>query len=504
MRRSMTMVLALILLMMLPGIALAAGGDLDPTFGDGGSTAPISDRQPMDIAVTNDGKIVAVGWSTLARWDSAGSLDSSFGSSGIASTYDEGWQVAVQPGDTADNLLVSRWDWDPAPDNCCYGRPRSGNVGVQRYTPSGMFDQGFSSTVTFDHGLPIPVDLEVQPDGRIIQAITVLEREFTTCFWFLGCPEDPRGRPQMLLRYHADGGLDKSFGDGGVLRLEAAQGMIDVAIQPDGRLVTASLLGGPVPDLPKGDPGVLVRRYLPDGSLDPSFVPARMAMEGSPQEPAVGIDATGRIVVAGVSCPTYERCDTYVSRLQPDGAKDPSFSSQVLGSQRTMELEIAPDAAIILIDDSGITRLDVNGQLDSTFGTAGRIPIEGLRSGKVQPDGKIVALRATGFQSEQSTMFVTRFLASGEASAPPPTTTGDITGSVTEHGSGTPIAGALIDCGAGGSSTSSSSGRYLITAPEGAYNCTATAYGYRPKKQHVTVTPGLTTTADFVLQRGKE
>src|SRR5437868_14905206 len=74
--------------------AYAAPGDLDPTFGSGGKvgTAIGSGHDDANAMVLQpDGKIVAGGWTVsganylfgLARYNSNGTLDTSFGSGGI-------------------------------------------------------------------------------------------------------------------------------------------------------------------------------------------------------------------------------------------------------------------------------------------------------------------------------------------------------------------------------------------------------------------------------------
>jgi len=64
------------------------------------------------------------------------------------------------------------------------------------------------------------------------------------------------------------GSLDPSFGSGGVVTHSLGSGedpfIGGILVQPDGKIVVA---GGSTP----GDHGLLLARYLPDGSPDPSF-----------------------------------------------------------------------------------------------------------------------------------------------------------------------------------------------------------------------------------------
>jgi len=83
-----------------------------------------------------------------------------------------------------------------------------------------------------------------------------------------------------------------------------------------------------------------------------------------------------------------------------------------------------------------------------------------------------------------------------------PTGTGAIAGTVTDGRTKSGISGATVDCGAGGKTTTSSTGSYsLASVPTGSYTCTASASGYRSKSQSVTVSADSTTTAKFALRK---
>jgi hypothetical protein len=78
---------------------------------------------------------------------------------------------------------------------------------------------------------------------------------------------------------------------------------------------------------------------------------------------------------------------------------------------------------------------------------------------------------------------------------------GAIAGSVRAT-NGAAIANASVGCGSGYSAKTASDGSYSIpnVAPT-KYSCTASANGYRPSTQTVTVTSGQPTTANFKLRR---
>src|SRR5437870_7648461 len=88
---------------------LAAPGDLDPTFGNGGKvTTQFSFAHATGVAVQADGKIVVAGTDesnsaqfVLARYHTDGSLDTSFGNGGKVATsvrhdYHHADGIAVQ------------------------------------------------------------------------------------------------------------------------------------------------------------------------------------------------------------------------------------------------------------------------------------------------------------------------------------------------------------------------------------------------------------------------
>ncbi|MFE2972789.1 hypothetical protein ACFXKC_56590 [Streptomyces sp. NPDC059340] len=82
------------LVLFCPGLALAAPGDLDPTFGTGGKVLTDFGGNDFATAVQADGKIIAVGQSdgagdfdfALARYNTNGSLDTTFGTGGKVTT----------------------------------------------------------------------------------------------------------------------------------------------------------------------------------------------------------------------------------------------------------------------------------------------------------------------------------------------------------------------------------------------------------------------------------
>jgi N-acetylneuraminic acid mutarotase len=77
---------------------------------------------------------------------------------------------------------------------------------------------------------------------------------------------------------------------------------------------------------------------------------------------------------------------------------------------------------------------------------------------------------------------------------------GVLSGEVTAKG-GTPLSGATVSAGSGYTATTDSSGDYTMTIPDGTYNVTAEAFGYKTTTASgVTISTGATTTQNFTLR----
>ena len=128
----------------------------------------------------------------------------------------------------------------------------------------------------------------VQPDGKIVAAGGVRTGFSATDF--------------ALVRYNADGSVDTTFGNDGVVRTPFSPGSIDfvngLALQPDGKIIAVGASGGEF----IGDTDFAVARYTADGSLDTGFsVDGKLTTEFGQQgsASAVAVQADGKIVVGG-------------------------------------------------------------------------------------------------------------------------------------------------------------------------------------------------------------
>jgi len=245
--------------------------------------------------------------------------------------------------------------------------------------------------------------LVIQPDGKIVaagRAATDLSAGF------------PLGLDFALARYNPDGRLDLSFGIGGKVTTDFAHDfdvVTALVLQPDGKLVAAGISGG-------GARAVFaLARYLPNGSLDPSFGSGgKLTTEfpgGESRPTALVLQPDGKLV-AGGAAPTSTDHDFALVRYNPDGSLDTSFgnggklTTDFAGSTDELTaLVLQPDGKLVAAGfaftgngwDFALARYDSNGSLDTAFGTGGTLTTDFagghdfLMALVLQPDGKLVA-----------------------------------------------------------------------------------------------------------------
>ncbi|MFN9539180.1 MAG: beta strand repeat-containing protein, partial [Planctomycetota bacterium] len=305
-------------------------GSLDTSFGTGGKVTTAvgtSTDQGRSVTVQPDGKILVGGYSlvggvedfSLVRYNANGSLDTSFGTGGklttaIGSGLDFGTSVIVQP----DGKIVIG------------GYSITGNYdfAMIRYDANGSLDTGFGTggkvTTTIGSGNDYSFGLKVQSDGKLVLAGLA----------GIGSTEDV-----ALIRYNIDGSLDTSFGTGGKVTTAIGTGndrAWNLAFQPDGKIV----IGG-YARIGSTDDMALVR-YHANGSLDTSFGSGGKVTTaigaGSEQAYDLFVQADGKIVVSGFAR-VGATDDFAVVRYNVDGSLDTRFdlASTLGGSVSTTE-----------------------------------------------------------------------------------------------------------------------------------------------------------------------
>lgn len=166
------------------------------------------------------------------------------------------------------------------------------------------------------------------------------------------------------------GDLDGTFGISGVSLAHSADGEDGakaLAIDPSGRIILAGSGSTSDPSRP-GATALTLLRDLPNGQLDTSFGAGGFAQVETGTQSAtfesVSLDPSGRIVAAGTATGFDGIGSTIVvARFLPDGSPDPTFGEAGRTSLGDGLLNVARDA---LIDDEG--RIVIAGMSDGPGG----------------------------------------------------------------------------------------------------------------------------------------
>jgi uncharacterized delta-60 repeat protein len=244
----------------------------------------------------------------------------------------------------------------------------------------------------------------------------------------------------QLVRLLANGKLDPSFGNGGVVAIArpSAQSFVlaGVAVDSEGRVLVAGS-ARPIPAESTPDPlisSAMVRRYAADGSIDTSFgdqgtvitnlgiLPPRIGNVRY-QGASVGlngivVDSLDRPVLTGASvsevvpCSGAERSVStgFVARVTASGAPDPGFGEkglrQIVDFGSFRQGHLFPGGNLLVIGSGKfscpngvtprnvLTSFETAGNLDGGFGFSGFRSI-GMSSAPVlgmAPSGKILLL----------------------------------------------------------------------------------------------------------------
>jgi uncharacterized delta-60 repeat protein len=396
-------------------------GTLDSTFGPGGLvTTSFSNFLPdaaRGVVLQPDGKIVVVGGGGhLARYNPDGSLDATFGTGGKAQgnpRMEEVRALALEPNGqivVAGTALTNTFN----------------DFAVSRFNADGSLDANFgnSGMTTIDFGSvdDIANSLAVQPDGKIV--VTGERDDFNG-----EAPDD-----FAVARLNTNGTLDPTFGGMGKVitdfgvRGERANAVV---IQADGQIVVA----GTSPTAAEGDDFALARYNKADGSLDSSFgngglVTTDFLTLSTDFVAGVAAQADGKIVTAGIVIGT--QVELGLARYNLDGSLDSSFGSQgevttSLGAAGAIAegVVIQGDGKIVVavmaLGPTGVgtgnvelARFNTDGSLDETFGSGG-IAVPGFANGAffgglaLQSDGKVVVVATSGNQQ----MLLARFDTAG-------------------------------------------------------------------------------------------
>ena len=349
---------SIFLLLGMAASAHAAPGDLDSSFsGDGKIVeSALASSFANAVAIQADGKIVVAGSLggdfIVARYNTNGTLDTSFSGDGIVVTDFGG------SGTDAVNAIAIQSDGKIVVAGNA-GLANNARVGVARYNTNGTLDNTFSGDGLFTMDFVGAAGgaargVAIQADGKIV---------------IVGSS----GSDFAIARLNTNGTLDTSFGpqpSTGIVTKDfgsANESASAVAILPDGRIVVAGSTS-------IGSREVFAWDYFSTG--------------GIPQNIGPDLDSTGTPI---------------------NGARHTSFGGGVSATPTSMAIQA--DGKVVLVGSATFTtgvpgavdrfmviaRYNVDGTMDTTFDSDGIRGVDfdafSFASGvAVQADGKIVVV----------------------------------------------------------------------------------------------------------------
>jgi uncharacterized delta-60 repeat protein len=293
-------------------------GSADTAFGYAQGASRITPSNFADdavaVALQSNGKIVVAGSCVafnvrsfcMARLESNGLLDASFGTGGIVNQI-------VGAGDANPRAMLIQPDGKIVMGGTCFDGTYD-TLCAARFLPSGAFDLSFGvqgrrlvPTSTTIRGYA----LALQPDGKILLAGS----SFSSTLMFVA-------------RFASNGDIDNSYGLAGYANPASADVPNSiaraVALQADGKALIAGYC-----DVGANATGFCIARFDANGAIDTTFgsngIVKSSIGTAYAMATAIAIQNDGRIVVAG-SCvvANYDFC---LVRLNDDGRIDTSFGT---------------------------------------------------------------------------------------------------------------------------------------------------------------------------------
>ena len=419
----------------------AADGDSDQSFFAGRVLHEFGGPSTFsDAAVQSDGKIVTTGKVEIggidnilvARFNTDGSLDTTFNSNGwrsipLGTGDSEGTTIVTQSDGSIFIRALSDWTVLPTPYR---------DAVVIKLTPSGAFDTTYAtssftpgrqylsisnstisrgpSTMAFDSvgrlvvtgtvrdgsGVTSSYVARLLPNGEFDSSFSGVgyQNYLTPTAMSLGSVAITTGDKiivggsrigsgsetlGIVAKFNTDGTPDLSFDTDGWVDVSSAQVISAIAVQADGKIVVAGIT-----DI-GGVPTSLASRLNSGGSIDTTF-----GASGSFVYPTSDaaffydllIDSSGKIVIFGISGTNFFQFDLLAVRLTGNGTLDSSFGNNgtsrtpvgfsVIGSAGIVQSDgryilVSQTIRAIEAERAVIVRLDSSGKPDETFLSGG-------------------------------------------------------------------------------------------------------------------------------------
>lgn len=331
-----------------------------------------------------------------------GTLDSSFGTNGVALTTIPGSAGGVMH-------TIQQPDGKILVTGAAYSTATLGDFQVSRLLPDGRLDSSFGNNgVTIFDFFGQDDDcnaIALQSDGKIILGGVVYRASYTPALEFTGY--------FGLARLTKNGKIDSTFGIKGKVFTNPDTVYNDfacyaVAVQKDDKIIAAGY-GGKGPN----KQGFCAIRYTKHGVVDGMFGTGGLQIieDGGGNARAIMIDSKQNILLAG-STYIFPNSEVKLARLKTSGLRDSTFGTN--GITFTDIKEFQDGASAIAIQEDGkivvaggaqydynysysfAARYTAHGRLDTSFATKGIAIIDfggkscGANSVIMQTDGKIL------------------------------------------------------------------------------------------------------------------
>ncbi len=354
-------------------VRLNTNGTLDTSFGNGGIVSSDFGIEfgaiVFGVAIQPNGQIIAAAegnfllFGSVGRFNTDGSVDTTFGSSGFAVSN----SLGSQPGSS--NALALQTDGSIL---------ITGNGLIGRFTSTGQPDTTFGNNGIAPLNSAVVTGMAVQSDGKILVTTGIGAEIVLSSPLVL-----PTAAEGAIARYNSNGSLDTTFAVSGQAACVASAA--GIALQSNGKIVVAgtitSALATAISDGrtdPNNQTGFGVVRYNSNGSIDTTFNPGN------------GIGAGGGVITGF-------------------GSSFPNGAAFVLAIQSNGEIVVAGLAGNGTVlnglssSSFALARYTSTGQLDTSFGNNGTVITTIGQNNQsfvsalaIQSDGKIVAAGNSG------------------------------------------------------------------------------------------------------------
>ncbi|MEO7110632.1 MAG: hypothetical protein ABI183_09355 [Polyangiaceae bacterium] len=369
-----------------PPPACTGAVSIDTAFGNSGFIINTTAGQDFGgIGVQTDGKYIVTTFdgtdpSPLARRNTNGSIDTTFGTNGFAPSGIGSGQVLIDP---RGRIVLTGAN---ATQSFLMGYTLSGAVDTT-FGVNGIGVTPYLSPI----GILSAMDMTAQrPNGKIVGASTV---------YVNAGPHPPTRTDIGLVQLDQNGVADSTFGNHGLALAGFPNDASDtaIAIQPDGKILVGGFELNPIDDAGNGHQDFVVVRFNEDGSLDNTFgsggkILVPLGSRFVAYTPGgFALQSTGNVVIAVTSVDGNPDGEVFqLLRIKPNGDIDTAFGTSGFasatflgGNDNAQSVAVYADDSLIAggsigtLDDAGFAttlgfaRFSPNGTVDTTFGTNG-------------------------------------------------------------------------------------------------------------------------------------